>query len=384
MRDLRNRSNGNQVQLFELLLEFPPCTAAGGDWGGKEMEINLGYLADILGGNLAGDAQTIIRGINPLSEARPGDLSFLDNVKNQRNLAGCKATALLVPEGTDTLGLPAIIVAEPLQSFVMVVRFFNPEAKPAYPMGVDDRAAIHSTAVLGNSITIGPFVVVGPMCRVGNGCILHPGVVLGEACILGDNCIVHPHAVLYPKTKLGNRVVIHSQAVLGADGFGYRLVDGKQEKIPQMGSVELGDDVEIGACSAIDRATFGRTLIGDGTKIDNLVQVGHNCKIGKHNLIVSQTGIAGSCTTGSFVVVAGQVGIADHVTIGDYATIGAQSGVMRDILSGERVLGSPGRPEREAKRILVSMERLPEIFREMRSLKSACRIIGGNTPGAGT
>jgi len=212
---------------------------------------------------------------------------------------------------------------------------------------------------------------VGADCRIGNGCVLHPGVVLGEGSVLGNDCVIHPHAVMYPRTTVGNRALVHAHAVLGADGFGFKLVDGRQQKVPHLGCVELGDDVEIGAGSAVDRATFGRTRIGDGTKIDNLVQVGHNCKIGPHNLIVSQTGIAGSCKTGAYVVIAGQVGIADHITLGDNAQVGAQSGVMRDVPSGQVVLGSPGRPERDAKRILVSMERLPEILKEFRRLRGA-------------
>jgi UDP-3-O-[3-hydroxymyristoyl] glucosamine N-acyltransferase len=335
------------------------------------MEIALGDLARILGGETRGDASTRLCDALPLSEAGKGDLTYLDNVKNQKNLAGCMAAAVVAPIGVEGLEIPAILVADPLRAFIAAVRHFKPDPGPAYPKSVDPRASIHPTAVIGQDVTIAPFVVVGADCRIGNGCVLHPGVVLGEGSVLGNDCVIHPHAVMYPRTKVGNRALVHAHAVLGADGFGFKLVDGRQQKVPHLGCVELGDDVEIGAGSAVDRATFGRTRIGDGTKIDNLVQVGHNCKIGPHNLIVSQTGIAGSCKTGAYVVIAGQVGIADHITLGDNAQVGAQSGVMRDVPSGQVVLGSPGRPERDAKRILVSMERLPEILKEFRRLRGA-------------
>jgi len=333
------------------------------------MEITLGDLARLLEGQMVGDPSTPLKGARPLSEAGPGDLTYLDNKKNQKNLAGCRASAVVGPVGVEGLEIPAVLVVDPLRAFIAAVRHFLPEPGPAYPVGVDSRASVHPQAKLGDRVTVGPFAVIGADCRVGDGCIIHPGVVLGEGCVLDEDCVLHPHAVLYPRTKLGKRVILHAHSVLGADGFGYKLVDGRQQKVPQLGCVEGGDDVEIGAGTAVDRATFGHTRIGDGTKIDNLVQVGHNCKIGPHNLIVSQTGIAGSCKTGAFVVIAGQVGLADHIAIGDYCQVGAKSGVMRDVPSGERVLGAPARPEKEAKRILIALERLPEMVKEMKRLR---------------
>jgi UDP-3-O-[3-hydroxymyristoyl] glucosamine N-acyltransferase len=178
-----------------------------------------------------------------------------------------------------------------------------------------------------------------------------------------------PNAVLYDGTVLGNRVIVHANAVLGADGFGYRLQDGRHVKAPQLGHVEVGDDVEVGACTTIDRGTFEPTRIGEGTKIDNLVQVAHNCRIGRHNLLVSQLGIAGSSSTGDYVVMAGQVGVRDHVHIGDGALIGARAGVARDVAAGERMLGAPATPEREQKRILMSLEKLPEIRKDVHRIK---------------
>jgi UDP-3-O-[3-hydroxymyristoyl] glucosamine N-acyltransferase len=189
--------------------------------------------------------------------------------------------------------------------------------------------------------------------------------------------VLHPRVVLYPDCVLGDRVVVHANAVLGADGFGYRQQAGRHVKVPQLGSVEVGNDVEIGAGSTIDRGTFGPTRIGAGTKIDNLVMVGHNCRIGRHNVLCSQVGIAGSTTTGDYVVMAGQVGVADHVHVGDRAVLGAQCGVPSDVPAGASMLGAPARPSRDAMRIMMSLDRLPELVKEVRRLRQKLEGTGG-------
>jgi UDP-3-O-[3-hydroxymyristoyl] glucosamine N-acyltransferase len=237
------------------------------------------------------------------------------------------------------------------------------------PHGIDPLASIHPTAQIGPEASIMPFAVVGEGSVIGARSRIHSGAVIGRFCKLGDDVVLYPHAVLYDDTILGHRVIIHANAVLGADGFGYRLHDGRHVKVPQLGHVEVDDDVEIGACTTIDRGTFQATRVGSGTKMDNLVQVGHNCQIGRHNLFVSQMGIAGSSRTGDYVVVAGQVGIVDHVDIGDRAMIGGQAGVTKDVPAGQHMLGSPATPEREQKRILMSMEKLPEMRRDLRRIK---------------
>jgi UDP-3-O-[3-hydroxymyristoyl] glucosamine N-acyltransferase len=206
-------------------------------------------------------------------------------------------------------------------------------------------------------------------CVIGARCRIYSGVAIGARCRLGDDVTLYPNAVLYAGTILGNRVTVHANAVLGADGFGYRTQNGRHVKVPQLGHVEIGDDCEVGACTTIDRGTFAATRVGEGTKIDNLVQIGHNCQIGRHNLFVSQMGIAGSSSTGDYVVVAGQAGIVDHVHIGERAMIGAQAGVTKEVPPGLRVLGSPATPEREQKRALMTMERLPEMRKDIQRIK---------------
>ena len=236
------------------------------------------------------------------------------------------------------------------------------------PHGIDPRAFVHKSATVGEGASIFPFASVGEGAVIGARCRIHAGAVVGRRCKLADDVTLHPHVVLYDDTVVGHRVIIHANSVIGADGFGYRLHEGKHVKVPQLGHVEIGDDVEIGACTTIDRGTFEATRIGAGTKIDNLVQIAHNCQVGRHNLFIGQMGIAGSSSTGDYVVVAGQVGITDHVHIGDGAIIGAKAGVTKDVPAGQRTLGAPATPERDQKRILMTLERLPEMRKELRRI----------------
>jgi len=346
------------------------------------MSVTIRQLAALVHGQVHGDEDRVIAAARPLTEAMPGDVTFIENDKHLRYLLNCKATAVVLPTalmpqlpcGPSTLDAPALIeVQDPLAAFVVLMRHFRgPEYVP--PTGIDPRADVHPEAKLGPDVSVFPFVSIGAGTVIGARCQLHAGVVIVRNCKVGDDVILYPHVVLYDETILGDRVIVHSNAVFGADGFGYRLQNGRHAKIPQFGSVAIGDDVEIGAGTTIDRGTFITTRVGSGTKIDNQVQIGHNCQIGRHNLIVSQVGIAGSCSTGDYVVIAGQVGIADHLHIGDGAIIGACTALHRDVKPGERILGAPGRPEAEAKRILFSLEKLPEVIKDVRELK---KILGG-------
>jgi UDP-3-O-[3-hydroxymyristoyl] glucosamine N-acyltransferase len=341
------------------------------------MQFTVTQLAELVQGRVHGEERTICAA-RPMNEAGPDDITFIESDRHLRHLKTCRALTAIVPaalaarreELVSASGTPLTLleVSDPLTAFVAIVHHLHgqPEQPPA---GIDARAAIHATAQIGPDATLHPFAAVGEGSILGARCRLHSGAVVGRNCRLGDDVVLYPHAVLYDGTILGDRVIVHANAVLGADGFGYRFQGGKHVKMPQFGTVEVGDDVEIGAGTTIDRGTFQATRIGAGTKIDNLVQIGHNCQIGKHNLFVSQVGVAGSCSTGDYVVLAGQVGIADHVHIGDQAVIGARSGVPRDVSAGERMLGAPAKPESEEKRILLSLGRLPELCRDVRQIK---------------
>ena len=334
----------------------------------KRVTTTLRDLAELVGGQLCGDGSLVIHAARPLSEADPGSITFVDDEKHAQQLAACRASAVVAPTGLSTEGWNVVRVADPVAAFAAIVRHLHGRTEPQQH-GVDPHAFIHPTARIGEGCSVYPFAYIGEGSTVGARCRIYSGVVLGRFCRIGDDVILYPNAVLYDGTELGDRVVIHANAVLGADGFGYRLHEGRHVKVPQLGHVEIGSDVEIGACTTVDRGTFQATRIGDGTKIDNLVMVAHNCQIGRHNLFVSQMGIAGSSSTGDYVVVAGQAGIVDHVRIGERAMIGAQAGVTKEVPAGQRMLGSPATPERDQKRILMTLEKLPEIRRDVRQLK---------------
>ena len=241
-------------------------------------------------------------------------------------------------------------------------------------------AAVAESAVLGRDVAVHAFVAIGDEVEVGDGSTLHPGVVIGDRCKLGKGVIIHPNAVLYADVVLGDRVEVHAGTVLGGDGFKYHMVDGKHVKVPHTGGVEVGDDVEIGSNCTIDRATFETTRIGEGTKVDNLVMIGHNNQIGRHNLLCGQVGIAGSCKTGDYVVMAGQAGIKDHTEIGDKVMVGAQAGVHRNIPGGQSVLGSPAIPIREQRRIFQMIARLPEMHRHLREMAAQVALLTAPLP----
>ncbi len=335
------------------------------------MPITVRQLAELVQGQVHGDGDLVITAARPLGDAQPGHITFVEDDKHALLLHDCPASAAVVSPSVPPNGKVLIQVADPLSAFVTIVRHLHGgrETTNRPPQGIDPRAAVHSTVQVGPDASIEPFAVVGEGSTVGARCRLHSNAIVGRYCRLGDDVILYPGAVLYDGTILGNRVIIHANAVLGADGFGYRFQGGRHVKVPQLGHVEVGDDVEIGACTTIDRGTFQATRLGEGTKIDNLVQIGHNCRIGRHNLLVSQMGMAGSSSTGDYVVIAGQVGVVGHIHIGDRSQIGAKAGVTKDVPPDQRMLGAPATPEREQKRILMTLEKLPEMRRELREIK---------------
>lgn len=345
------------------------------DWKGRNVTTPLSALADLVGGVLLGDAATPVATAAPLSSATAGAITFLEHDRYLPQFRACAAAAAVIGPGVTAPDRPAVLVDDPIAAFVRIFRHFHGTVADPTPV-IDPRAAVDPTATIGADADIGPFASIGAETVVGRECRLAAGVRIGRRCRLGNGVVLHPGVVLYDGTVLGDRVVVHANVVIGADGFGYRFHNGRHVKIPQLGHVEVGDDVEIGAGSTIDRGTFGPTVIGSGTKIDNLVQIAHNCVIGRHNIIVSQAGLAGSCSTGDGVVIAGQVGVVDHVHIGNGSVIGAQAGVTKDVPAGSRMLGSPATPEPEQKRILVSLVRLPEIRKELKQLQDQVRRAG--------
>ena len=344
------------------------------------MVATVEQLAELVRGRLVGDGSVSIRSARPVGEAGPGDITFIENDRFAKLLRGSPASAAIVgphfsaSRNDGDQSLAVIEVDDPMSAFLAVRTHLIGEQKARWT-GIHPQACVASTAQIGIDVAIYPFAYVGDGASIGDGTTLHPGAVIGEGCRLGRDCIVHANAVLYQNVTLGDRVEVHAGSVLGGDGFGYRLVDGRHVKIPHSGRLEVENDVEVGANSTIDRATFETTRIGEGTKIDNLVMIGHNNQIGRHNLLCGQVGISGSCKTGDYVVMAGQAGIKDKTQIGDRVTIGAQAGVHRNISDGQNVLGSPAIPIREQRRIFQMIARLPEMHRQLRDLAAQIEAI---------
>ncbi len=332
------------------------------------MVVSLCDVASLVGGQLQGDGSIPIRGADIIRDAQPGDVTFADNARLLSSLAACRASAVLAPPGIQPDGIPFVTVADVHQAFSRVVAFFRPPLQD-HCVGVAASAVVSPTAELGRDVVIHANAVVGDHVRVGDRTVIHSGVQIMAGCRLGDDVVLFPNVVLYENTVVGSRTILHAGAVLGAYGFGYTLIEGRHRLSAQLGYVEVGQDVEIGAGTTVDRGTYGATVIGEGTKIDNQVMIAHNCRIGRHNIICSQVGIAGSTTTGDYVVMAGQVGIRDHVNIGDRVTIGAKSGVMNDIPAGATYVGIPATPERQQLLILASLQKLPELKKQLRALQ---------------
>lgn len=335
-------------------------------------------LAALVRGRVVGDGRVAIRSARPVDEAGPGDITFVESERYARQLRASPASAAIIgPHFKAPEGMPAIEVDDPITAFLAVRGHLAGDAKPRW-QGVHERAYVAPDATLGRGVAIYPLAYVGDGVEVGDDATIHPGAVVGAGCKLGRGVVLHPNVVLYPGVVLGDRVEVHAGTVLGGDGFKYHTVEGRHVKVPHTGRVEVGDDVEIGSNCTVDRAVFEATTIGEGTKIDNLVMIGHNNRIGRHNLLVSQVGIAGSCKTGDYVVMAGQAGIKDHTEIGDRVVVGAQAGVHRNIPAGQHVLGSPAIPVREQRRIFQMIARLPEMHRQLREIAAQVAVLAAS------
>jgi UDP-3-O-[3-hydroxymyristoyl] glucosamine N-acyltransferase len=317
-----------------------------------------------------------IRGIASLGSAEKGDITFLGNMKYKAAVAATRATVVLVP--TDYVGSPGagqvhLAVENPSVALARLCSRIEQALWPKPAAGIHPSAVVEAGAVVAASATVGPLCVIESGARVGERTYLQAGVFVGRAAVVGDDCWLMPSSVVQAECTVGTRVRLHPGVVIGADGFGYELVAGRHEKVPQVGTAIIGDDVEIGSNSTVDRSRFGATAVGEGTKIDNLVQVGHNVVIGKHCLICAQVGIAGSVTLGDYVVVGGQCGIAGHITIGSGALLAAKSGVKEDIAPKTSVWGSPCLPLMLEQKIVILRSRLPELFKRVDSLEKASR-----------
>lgn len=329
-------------------------------------------IAELIGGVVIGDSAIALSGFSPAGAAKPGDLTFAENEVYFERAEQSAAAAILVDGDFRSASKALIQVPNARIGFAKAMSIFFPEQKYA--------AGVHPSAVVEASAKIDPSAHIGPLCYVGKNAKIAAGVVLqgqdyvGDGCEVGDECLLHPTVTLYPRTQLGRRVRIHAGTIVGSDGFGYVFDSGMHRKVPQVGNVILHDDVEIGANVTIDRGALGPTVIGKGSKIDNLVQIAHNVAIGEHTLVVAQTGIAGSTRLGNYVTIAGQVGLAGHLKIGNRVTVTAQSGVMHDIPDGQKWFGSPAMPDRKMKRQVLAMQQLPELLRRVAELEKRLGI----------
>ena len=332
------------------------------------MQATLAELTELVQGRLFGDGSRVIVGAAPLGDARPGEITLIDKPERASSLASSEAAAVVAPKAYTPNGLPTIQVDDVHQAFARIVSRFRPP-RPPKRVGVSPQSIVSPTARLGRNVDVSPLATIGDDVEIGDDTVIHSGVhILGGARI-GAGVTIFPNAVLYENTIVGPRCVIHAHAVLGAYGFGYNSNEGQHRLSAQLGNVILEADVEIGACSTIDRGTYGPTVIGEGTKIDNQVMIAHNCRIGRHNMLCAQVGIAGSTTTGDYVVMAGQVGVRDHVHIGHRAVLGAMAGVINDIPAGARVVGIPATPEREQMIKQAALAKLPELRRQVKQLQ---------------
>lgn len=320
-------------------------------------------------GKIIGDATQIITGVAPVQSATPPTLTFLDRADRATILSKCRGAVIIVPQEFFIEGFTLIQVAAVIPAFEKIVRHFSPP-RTTPPRTISKNASIATTARIGKNVRIDSFVVIEDDVEIGDDCTIGAGCVVMAGTIIGENTTLFPNAVLHENTVIGKRCSLHANAVIGSYGFGYTPSAAGHVLCPQFGNVILGDDVEVGAGSTIDRATYGSTEIQQGTKIDNQVMIGHNCNFGKHNLICAHSGIAGSTTTGDFVVMAGRVGIKDHVHIGNRAVIGAMAGIITDIPEDARVVGIPATPEKEQLKIQVNLARLPEMRKEFKALQN--------------
>ncbi len=338
--------------------------------------MKLSEIAAHIEARLEGSGDAEIRSIASLTEAEPGEISFLTENRYTEQAAASQATAIIVPDDFDgDLKAARLHVKDVNDALEQILVLFGPrDAKT--PRGVHPSADIAESAVVGKDVSVGAYVVIGEGVTVGDGSTISAGCILASNVRIGSNCYLAPNVVIRWGCVVGNRVIIHANSTIGTDGFGYRLIEGQHRKIPHIGIVVIEDEVEIGANSCVDRAKIGKTVVGRGSKIDNLVQIAHNVQIGRHCIIVSQAGIAGSSQLGDYVVLAGQVGVSDHVKLGDGVMAGAQCGIMSEVEAGAKIIGTPHRPVRSFFREQALVHKLPDMAQEIKQLRKQLQTRG--------
>lgn len=341
------------------------------------MSKTLKEIAAFIGGELQGDGAVSVNGINGIQEAVSGELAFIINSKDEALISSTRASCVIVPKDVKgSFNKPLIKVENPSIAFSRIIEYVNPDSIP-HPKGIHETAVISKSAVLGKNVSVGPYAVIADKASIGDNTVIYPFSYIGKNSKIGSDCIIYPHVIIRESISIGNRVIIHPSSVIGSDGFGYDTQrDGTHVKIPQLGTVIIEDDVEIGSCVTIDRARFNKTVIGKGSKIDNLCQIAHNVIIGPYCLIAAQAGISGSSVLGRNVVFGGQVGVADHIKIGDFVMAGGQTGITKSFPVPKTVLfGHPARPIEKAKDIVARTGLLPKLFERVKALEAKLKEL---------
>jgi UDP-3-O-[3-hydroxymyristoyl] glucosamine N-acyltransferase len=333
------------------------------------MELSVVEIAELLQGDLEGDNTLKIRGVAKIEDAGTGEISFISNPKYVKYINETHAAAVIVSKDFPGTTKTIVRTENPYVSFLKLLKIFHPPSN-VLAEGIHPSAVVHETVQIGNNARIGACVVIDENCTIGENATIYPGVVIGREVQIGNNTIIYANVVLREQVQLGNNVIIHSGTVVGSDGFGFAREGQQYHKIPQVGTVIIEDDVEIGANCTIDRATLGRTIIHKGVKLDNLIQVAHNVEIGENTVIAAQTGISGSTKIGTNTMIGGQVGFVGHIEIGDNTTIGAQSGVSKSLPADSVYFGYPARPIMQAKREEAALRKLPDLLKRVAELES--------------
>lgn len=332
------------------------------------MRKTLNEIAELIGGEVAGDPQTVITGVSGIKEAQAGDITFVANPKYFPLIEKTGASAIIAPREIKDAPKPIVRCDNPSLAFAKIISLTVP-GELKHPRGIHPTAVIGKDVSLGEDVSLGPYAVIEDNAAIGDNTVIYSGCFIGHHTKIGRDSLIYANVSIRERVIIGDRVIIHSGTVVGCDGFGFASVEGLHQKIPQVGIVEIGDDVEIGANVTIDRARFDKTVIGSGTKIDNLVQIAHNVAIGKNSIIVAQVGISGSTTVGNNVILAGQVGLVGHINVGDNAVVMAQSGVSKSIPAGTMAWGYPAKPANVAKRVNACVQNLPKLFETVSELK---------------